>query len=46
MIFLPLRLFFEDLGVHRHSNSQSGFTFGSVWVHSLTPSYIPRSMKM
>jgi len=37
-------LFFEILGVHRDSISQSGSCLGSVRVHSLTLSYTPRSM--
>ncbi len=36
---------FEDSGVHRDSNSQSGSSFGSVRVHSLTLSYTPRNMQ-
>jgi len=36
---------FEDLGVHQVSNSPSGSPLGSVWVHSLTLSYTPGSMK-
>ncbi len=32
-------------GLHRESNSQSGTSFGSVEVHSLTLSYIPKSMR-
>ncbi len=35
----------EDLEVHWDSNSQSGSPLGSVWVHSLTFSYTPESMK-
>ncbi len=35
----------KNLGVHRKSNSQSGSSFWSVGVQSLTLSYIPRSMK-
>jgi len=38
-------LFFKDLEVHRDSNSQSGSSLGSVRVHSLTISYIPRVMR-
>jgi hypothetical protein len=45
MSFDPLRLPFEDLKVHRKSNSQSGSSFGNVVVHSLTFSYTLRSMK-
>jgi hypothetical protein len=33
------------LGVHGDSNSQSGISLGNVWVHSLTLSYTPGSMK-
>jgi hypothetical protein len=36
---------FENLGVHRDSNSQSGSSLGSVRVHSLTLSYTLGSMK-
>jgi hypothetical protein len=35
----------EDSGVHWDSNSQNGSSLGSVRVHSLTLSYIPRSMR-
>jgi len=38
-------LIFEDSEVHRDSNSQSGNSFGSVGVHSLTLSNTPGSMK-
>jgi len=43
--FWPLKLPFEDLEVHRDSNSQSGNAFGSVGVCSLTLSYTFKSMK-
>jgi hypothetical protein len=45
MGFDPLKLFFENLGVHQDSNSQSGSSLGSVRVHSLTLSYNPGSMR-
>jgi hypothetical protein len=35
----------KDLKVHQNSNLQSGSSLGSVKVHSLTLSYIPKSMK-
>jgi hypothetical protein len=35
----------ENLGIHWNSNSQSGSSFGSVRVHSLTLSYNPESMQ-
>ncbi len=35
----------EHLEVNWDSNSQSGSSFGSVKVYSLTLSYTPRSMK-
>jgi len=38
-------LLYEGLGVHQDSNSQSESSFGNVRVHSLTLSYIPRSMR-
>jgi len=38
-------LLFENLGVRRDYNSQSGSSFRSVEVHSLTLSPTPRSMK-
>ncbi len=43
-MFWPLKLFFEVLGVHWDSISQSGSCLGSMRVHSLTLSYTPRSM--
>ncbi len=43
--FGPLQSFFENLGVHWDSNSQSGSSLESVEVHSLTLSHTPRSMK-
>jgi hypothetical protein len=43
--FWPLKLFFKNLEVHQDSNSQSESPLRSVWVHSLTLSYIPESMK-
>jgi len=33
------------LEVHWDSNSHSGSPFGSVWVHSLTPSYVLKNIK-
>jgi hypothetical protein len=38
-------LLFENLGVHRESNSQNGSSFGRVRVHSLTLSYTLRNMR-
>jgi len=35
----------EDSGVQKVSNSQSGSSFGSVKVHSLTLSYTPKRMR-
>jgi hypothetical protein len=32
----PSKLFFENLGIHRDSNSQNGRSLGSAWAHSLT----------
>jgi hypothetical protein len=43
--FWPLQLLFENLEVHRDSNSQSESSFKSVEVHSLTLSHTPRIMK-
>jgi hypothetical protein len=43
--FWPLKLPFEDLGVHWDSHSQSGSSFRSMEVHSFTFSYTPKSMK-
>jgi len=43
--FWPLRLPCESLGVCWDSNSQTRSSFGSVGVHSLTLSCIPKSMK-
>ncbi len=43
--FKPLKLFSENLGVHQDSNSQSGSSFGSVEVHSITLSDTLGSMK-
>jgi len=43
--FWPLQSLSEDLGVHRDFNFQSGSSFGSVRVHSLTLSCTPESMK-
>ncbi len=43
--FWPLHLPFKDSGVHWDFNSQSGSSFGSVRVHSLTLSCTLRSMK-
>ncbi len=44
-IFDPLQSFSENSKVHWDFNSQSGSPLGSVWVHSLTPSYTLGSMK-
>jgi len=41
----PLQLFSENLGVHWDSKSQSGSSFGSVRVHSLTLSYTLGNMR-
>jgi len=43
--FRPLKFPSESSGVHWESNSQSGSSRGSVKVHFLTLSYIPRNMK-
>jgi hypothetical protein len=40
-----LQLLSKYSGVHWDFNSQCGSLLGSVWVHSLTPSYILGSMK-
>jgi len=40
-----MQLLSENLRIHQDSNSQSESSFGSVGVHSLTFSYIPKSMK-
>ncbi len=40
-MFWPLQLLSKHSGVHRDSNSQSGSSFGSVKVHSLTLSFTP-----
>jgi hypothetical protein len=45
MNFDPLQFPFEDLGVHRDSNSQSGSPLANVGVQSLTLSYTLGSMK-
>jgi hypothetical protein len=45
MHFDPLQLLSENSRVYRESNSQSGSSFGSVGVHSLTRSYTLESMK-
>ncbi len=45
MGFDPSKLLFEDSGVHQDSNSQTGSSFGSGRVHSLTLSYTLRNMK-
>jgi hypothetical protein len=45
MSFDPLQSISENSEVHWNSNSQSGSPLGSVWVHSLTLSYTPESMK-
>jgi hypothetical protein len=41
----PMKLLYENLGVHGKSNSQSGSSLGSVGVHSLTLSHTLGSMK-
>jgi len=46
MGFDPLQLLFENSGVNRDSNSQSGSSLGSVRVHSLTLSFTPKSMNV
>ncbi len=43
--FDPLQSLSENLGIHRDFNFQNGNSLGSVRVHSLTLSYIPRSMR-
>jgi hypothetical protein len=45
MSFHPCDCPFENLEIHRGSNSQSGSSLGSVRVHFLTLSYTPWSMK-
>jgi len=40
-----IQLLSENLKVHRGSNSQSGSSFGSVEVHSLTLSHTPKNME-
>ncbi len=45
MGFWPLQSLPKNLGIHRDSNSQSGSSFGSVRVHSLTLFCISGSMK-
>ncbi len=42
---LTLKFLFENLRIHRDSNSQSGSSLESVGVHSLTFSCTPKSMK-
>jgi hypothetical protein len=44
--FWPLKSLFENLRVHRNSNSQNGNPFVSVWAQSLTFSYTPRSVNV
>jgi hypothetical protein len=36
MSFFLFKLLFEDSGLHRDSNSQSGSPLGSVWAQSFT----------
>jgi hypothetical protein len=43
--FCPLQLPSKDLGIHWNSNFQSGSSFGSVRVHSVTVSYTLGSMR-
>jgi hypothetical protein len=43
--FLPLKSPSEDLEVHQDFNSQSGNSFGSVRIDSLTLSYTPKNMQ-
>jgi hypothetical protein len=43
--FWPLQWPLENLEIHWDSNSQSGNSLRSVWVHSLTLSYTPGNMK-
>ncbi len=45
MGFDPYNGSLKNSGVHRESNSQSGSSFGSVRVHSLTLSYILGSIR-
>jgi hypothetical protein len=37
--------FNKNSEIHQNSNSQSGNPLGNVWVHSLTLSYTPKSVK-
>jgi len=43
--FWPFKLLFENLGLHRVSNYQSGSPLENVWAHSLTLSCTPGSVK-
>ncbi len=45
MNFDPYSHPFKNSRIHRESNFQSGSSFGSVKIHSLTLSYNPGSMK-
>jgi hypothetical protein len=42
---LALKLSSKDSGIHRDFNSQNGSSLGSMGVHSLTLSYIPKNIK-
>ncbi len=42
----PFKSIFENLGLHRDSNSQNESPLGNVWIHSLTLLHSPESVNV